>query len=130
MSVPMQPTEAWAAVSCGGVTDGRVLGVLLNDEPLRTLWEPGLRQGDVRLARVLITEGWRPIAEAPKDGTPVDVWCASPSDPNGGFRLVDALWDEESKLWMGAGGCWGSVTHFMPLPAPPVERAATEVKRG
>ena len=118
MSVPMKPTEAWAAVSCGGVTDGRVLGVLLNDEPLRTLWEPGLRQGDVRLARVLITEGWRPIAEAPKDDkVKLLLWLEDKGS-------VIGYWRKDIGIWWQPYAMTIRPTHFMPLTAPPVDRAA------
>lgn len=35
-------------------------------------------------------EGWRPIAEAPKDGTPVDLWMVD--ERGGGSRVVDAYY--------------------------------------
>ena len=71
-------------------------------------------------------EGWRPIEEAPKDGTPVLLWCVHPH----------ARWATDAREWSSAvvgqwidhnGGGWtwhgmaGRMTHFMPLPAPPVE---------
>jgi hypothetical protein len=66
---------------------------------------------------------WRPISEAPKDGTPVDLWCdgrrwtdmewnsTSPSNPDGAWKPEGASWKEELS--------WMRPTHWMPLPEPP-----------
>lgn len=37
---------------------------------------------------------WQPIKTAPKDGTPVDLWCVSP-DPDCSIeiRLTDCVWE-------------------------------------
>lgn len=40
---------------------------------------------------------WRPIDTAPRDGTKVDVWFASPGV---GYR-PNVFWDERMNLW-----CW------------------------
>ena len=81
-------------------------------------------EAGVRVEPVLITSGWMPIAEAPRDGTPVDVWCVDASDPSGGFRMPDAVWDDGKEWWRGEGGTWTAVSHFMPLPAPPQSEGA------
>lgn len=57
---------------------------------------------------------WQPIASAPRDGTPVDLWHRD------GFRITEQWWTDD--------GCWSCVmddddfTHWMPLPAPPTKR--------
>ena len=81
-------------------------------------------------------QGWQPIKSAPKDGTPVDLWCANSEFPN---RVTDAQWRKPTESeWFVHGGdgmktadaqwidpCgWPmggdeSPTHWMPLPAPP-----------
>lgn len=66
---------------------------------------------------------WRPISEAPKDGT-----CILACRP---FTIPDVLqWNHPPKLpegkWVRRAGGWGKSgtphfepTHFMPLPEPP-----------
>ena len=57
--------------------------------------------------------GWRPISEAPKDGSFILTW--------NGYFYVLGVWVSYSKVW--AQACVGKMkpqpTHFMPLPAPP-----------
>lgn len=58
---------------------------------------------------------WQPIATAPRDGTPVDLWHKY------GFREVETWWDADDQ-------CWSCVreddefTHWM-LVTPPVDEA-------
>jgi hypothetical protein len=71
---------------------------------------------------------WRPIAEAPRDGTPVDLWVVFPI---GARRWADAQWLEKHNCSGPANWCTRDkmplhafidkpvATHFMPLPAPP-----------
>jgi hypothetical protein len=50
---------------------------------------------------------WRPIAEAPKDGTKVDLWMEiSPRSDGWGdsYRVTDAWWSESKKRWMYSQG--------------------------
>lgn len=68
-----------------------------------------------------IGEGWRDIASAPKDGTPVMIWSER-------HELLPAVfWSEGREAWMYVLP-WGPVercysitdaTHWMPLPNPP-----------
>ena len=69
--------------------------------------------------------GWRQIATAPRDGTPILVWDPSmasynwPGEPDDS-RYAIGYW---RTVW---GGGWGNrntarpaPTHWMPLPEPP-----------
>lgn len=62
---------------------------------------------------------WRPISEAPKDGTVVLVWAA-PFQDLPGFQSTASYHPD-------AGWCVDElreVTHFLPLPTPPKETGA------
>lgn len=82
---------------------------------------------------------WRDISTAPKDGTPIDVWCVTPEGcdfvpDRGGVRFTDVAWEDgEWVRTLDDGnydpiegpprshlGCpaW-SVTRWMPTPEPP-----------
>jgi hypothetical protein len=78
-------------------------------------------------------EAWQPISTAPKDGTAIDVWQIVGWN-GGGYRLTNAKWNDNAWRWFdphyaGGGGYIGLdngvnvfVTHWMPLPAPPIPR--------
>ena len=58
---------------------------------------------------------WRPIEEAPKDGTKIICYL-----PYGGGFIMQTYWllDERGGVWHAEGGeC--DPTHFMPLPELP-----------
>lgn len=58
--------------------------------------------------------GWRPIEEAPKDGTEIlAAWRAS--------QTVSVAWWTDSGWWDGEseGVFISSPTHWMPIPSPP-----------
>ncbi len=55
---------------------------------------------------------WRPIGKAPRDGTVFLAYLAG----TGGWEL--ASWNEDAFENIDGFEC-GSLTHFMPLPAPP-----------
>lgn len=61
-------------------------------------------------------DGWRPMSEAPKDGTPVDLW-----HPAHG-RSTDARFDAVDGVWCTRGSLIGDDAEFTawrPLPPPP-----------
>lgn len=71
---------------------------------------------------------WQPIETAPKDGTPVDVWVVGYSDEpmritnasfgNGHWWFYD---DHDAHQIDGNAGCLPSeVTHWLPIPEPPL----------
>lgn len=73
------------------------------------------------LARLLREEadsqGWRDIATAPRDGSPVLVFSAEY-----GTQEV-CRWDERRRCWgRYAGYSFSPVTHWRPLPPPPQGR--------
>lgn len=94
---------------------------------------------DMLRARVAESEagGWQPIETAPRDGTRILVAITGDRDEP---MTVEAWWPEGAEDWYLAGqyparyDCagpiseimYGSVTHWMPLPAPP----AGEVSHG
>lgn len=67
--------------------------------------------------------GWRPIDEAPRDGTPIDIWVKGFPDR----RVVNMKWDEHEwgfrnvqdpeQGWMEDE----EPTHWQPLPEPPTQ---------
>jgi hypothetical protein len=67
---------------------------------------------------------WQPIETAPKDGTFVMLWVGG-DYPAHCARFE--IWKDGSAGWVASnhGGVWtcvqfGTATHWMPLPAPPV----------
>lgn len=74
---------------------------------------------------------WRPICEAPKNGSRVLLWAGS--------RVVIGCWSDESHarrprpLWVTSSGAHGFLgvswdrdnqpTHWRPLPSPPSEQS-------
>jgi hypothetical protein len=77
-------------------------------------------------------DGWRPIETAPKDGTKIDLWLNPAllpisfgvgNDP--GFRVADAWfekgrWVTETELGNHFTFREETITHWRPLPAPPL----------
>lgn len=71
-------------------------------------------------------EGWRSMDSAPKDGTPVDLWCRAPGLSAGPGRVTDC-WNFEGKWWRydeqyGDDQCRSRVhnaSQWRPLPAAP-----------
>jgi len=66
---------------------------------------------------------WLPIADAPKDGTIVDLWEPLP-DPYIGVRWCDYEWSEGFGRWVNSDDPFSrqnvQPSHFMHLPQPPV----------
>ena len=77
-----------------------------------------------------LAAAWRPIEEAPKDGTRILIWfvhanAAYSKDPVGeGWEAVhEACWiDHNGGGWTWHGLC-GVATKWMPLPSPPKNSA-------
>jgi hypothetical protein len=71
---------------------------------------------------------WQPIETAPKDGTPVDLWCRAPGLNAGPGRVPDC-WHSNGKWWrhdLDHGDDLGrarvyNATHWRLIPAPPRE---------
>ena len=113
-SVRMVPYEAWAVVNergfCSADTD---------KDTLYALWHREIKSGDLRLARVQITEGWRGMDSAPKVGV-FQVWL---EEPMLGSHLQTANWKPNVKF---IGGLFAfdapKPLYWMPSPAPPATR--------
>lgn len=81
---------------------------------------------DARAAIAACKPQWQPIETAPKDGTPVDLWCSPRGLSAGGGRTPDC-WYSIGKWWRydekyGDDQCRvevGNATHWIPLPEPP-----------
>lgn len=78
-----------------------------------------------RLQAALRREQWRPIDEAPKDGTPIDLWVTFPTRPEiQPQRYTDCFWEKELNRWNcvhGYDACFVP-THYRELPEPPEVR--------
>jgi hypothetical protein len=72
----------------------------------------------------MTNNGWRPIAEAPRDGTLVDLWVI---EPDGDQHRVCGCWFENYE-WVCSFGlvnvCGRVIRHFMHLPQPPHDERA------
>ncbi len=62
-----------------------------------------------RVAELEAEKEWRPISEAPRDGSGVLTW----SEYNG-FNVDNFCGNEHRFDWN-----WGEPTHYQPLPTPP-----------
>lgn len=110
-----------------------------NGEPAPDDWivTISIPAGDVRRAAATIAAlkaeaahiGWRPIAEALRDGTICDVWLEDATEDEKEFYCVPGTkrstnWHWHNKRWRPYGGIstiatFIQPTHFMPLPPPP-----------
>lgn len=80
-----------------------------------------------------IKNPWRPIEDAPRDETSVDLWVEFRHPTQGKimtqFRLADCWYCPEHQAWVRAGlydegpelveGEGVKITHYAPIPAPP-----------
>lgn len=67
---------------------------------------------------------WRPISSAPKDGTLI-LGFAIVDTQTGNWKMRIMSHDSYAEVgmrnnWSGWGDSWVGPTHWMPLPAPPV----------
>jgi hypothetical protein len=101
------------------------------EEKLRLPCTVGFRLSTIRalLARIRELEAerrWRPISEAPKDGTPV--WLATTAGIFAAHAAVRHTGSEPTR-WLAPARfaalalVEGEPTHFQPLPAPPTTEA-------
>lgn len=131
--------HGWFSVECpdvGGIEvfEARPLGdgCFYDHEREAYLWKAKSAIATwLRSVEAYCKSPWRPISEAPKDGTPVDVWMS-------GERHADVKWGEFEPYGLGGvtwtwlysnhQGYWvplvgrdrlHEITHFMPLPEPP-----------
>ena len=71
---------------------------------------------------------WQPIATAPKDGTPVDLWRKWGNSVSIGERLTNMRRVELSPTnsfyepVLSGPSCVRNATHWMPIPAAPKEK--------
>jgi len=75
---------------------------------------------------------WQDISTAPRDGTQVDLWCTAMGGTisAGGYSRTPDCWFSAGRWWRydeqhGDDQCRSevcNVTHWMPLPAPPLQR--------
>jgi hypothetical protein len=81
------------------------------------------------LARFHVAE-WRPIEEASKDGTPVDLWVKPLAGSS--YRLADMRWVDDG--WRSISE-WGDIAmgetltplFWMPLPPDPTPRSGDRI---
>lgn len=115
-------SEQWRNEGEEYTPTGQVLDDWIND-----LWDSALRS-----AASDRPGEWRPISEAPKDGTKIDLLFP---DPRG--RTIDCFWDEIGPGWFWRTPTWENgellpeskwnmscypnmePTHWQPLPSPP-----------
>lgn len=88
-------------------------------------------QGATSYTRTDLTPQWQSIDTAPKDGSPVDMWCVR-THCHGEVthkRVCDVRWGEMANQftgkiydgWIGLGEVYAELepTHWMPLPPLP-----------
>ena len=86
-------------------------------------------QAQAALAAAADRAAWRPIEEAPKDGTSVLLYAeCSHQVELLSFKepiVLTGYWDEIDQAWCSTTSTWEGPffepTHFQPLPAPPTE---------
>lgn len=72
-----------------------------------------------------LSQGWRPIATAPMDGTDILCWCVEPEfegeeNPHTEIRVCFfGQMQEDYSCWMSHYGYEQRPTHWMPLPKAP-----------
>lgn len=65
----------------------------------------------------MTSSDWRPISEAPKDGTKILLWVPD----NVCTPMQHVGWWDGSMWKANLCGSWFNPTHWQPLPPPPVE---------
>jgi hypothetical protein len=68
---------------------------------------------------------WRPISEAPKDDTHIDLWRGERKCRATNMRRVDLGGGNVFYEGVGSGpSCVRDATHWMPIPKPPADKTA------
>lgn len=106
-------------------TQEAIIAEMLGTASTGALIQPSdLADYATRLA-ALPKQGWRPISEAPKDGTAI-LACFAPCYDVNGFLPVAVRWRtyhpnaEGVAEWRDSSGVKvRRITHWMPLPPPP-----------
>lgn len=68
---------------------------------------------------------WQPIETAPKDGTPILIYCSDLGDERySGAAITTVVWEGTWSLcqcgtYAEDGDLFGTPSHWMPLPNPP-----------
>ncbi len=124
-----------ASKTCSRVRDGRDVMLHMTGSEVVTaiadtvaLFQPVAAPASEAALRE--PDQWRPISEAPKDGTVILLHSPGMEPP-----VSVGCWDEQSSWREGEPVGWLHVeidfmgsharpTHFMPLPAPPAEKGA------
>jgi hypothetical protein len=106
------------------VMASRMVG--LQDEPSFDELQAAAMQAAIIAALKVAPSPWRPIAEAPRDGTEVDLFGYPLEASSQPVRIADAHWHcGDWLVWDNMGNDeprWRPVwnpTHFQPLPTPP-----------
>ena len=102
-------------------------------EPILKLRNPDGPEAAARIRALEAMLEWRDISSAPKDGTRFLAWGylhddGGPYEANGQSFMGEfpgmhiACWDEEFSGFVdcNGGGSYDGLTHWMPLPAPPL----------
>jgi len=113
----------------------------LSDSICWELWahkyEAALKQAEAEIERLRGKYEWRPIAEAPKDGRPIDIlatghiWSFKYPPSSCDQRVTDCVWDEDTNCWKAPRkededdtAQHYIASHFMMRPEPPTEEQA------
>lgn len=126
------------------LSDGRLAGLLLGLGTPKTASDAILgcdlvraliveiqerRASSPAAGRDAVIEEWRPIESAPKDGSNILIIAGNAYSPEArqGWWGGDAwlFWSRAEKFAAGGIGPMVEVTHWMPLPAPPVSLKET-----
>lgn len=86
---------------------------------LERIKEPLVSKPDVFRSHTCGDCAWRPIEEAPKDGTKIIGWCAGDGVELISWRSVIDYDIPKPGRWRDEDGWSSGATHWMPLPAPP-----------
>lgn len=70
------------------------------------------------MEKALAGPEWLPIATAPKDGTPIDLWVDGRRVPDASYHAI-AVGSPTGRWWCNGALVLDTPTHYRELPAPP-----------